>query len=51
LQAVVEDQARLRADLREVPPSPPLHRRYLDKLGGQEEEVREGGTVAPHGGR
>jgi hypothetical protein len=41
LQAVAEDQARLRADLREVPQSSPLHRRYLDKLGRQEDEVEK----------
>jgi hypothetical protein len=35
LQAVAEDQARLRANLREVPQSSPLHRRYLDKPAGQ----------------
>jgi hypothetical protein len=41
LQAVTEDQTRLRADLREVPQSSPLHRRYLDKLGRQEDEVEK----------
>jgi hypothetical protein len=41
LQAVAEDQARLRANLREVPQSSPLHRRYLDKLGRQEDEVEK----------
>jgi hypothetical protein len=41
LQAVAEDQARLRADLREVPQSSPLHKRYLDKLGKQEDEVEK----------
>ena len=38
LQAVTEDQGRLRANLREVPQSSPLHRRYLDQdvlAGGQ----------------
>jgi hypothetical protein len=39
LQAITEDQTRLRADLREVPQSSPLHKRYLDKLGKQEDEV------------
>ena len=41
LQAVAEDQTRLRADLREVPQSSPLHKRYLDKLGKQEDEVEK----------
>jgi hypothetical protein len=40
LQAVTEDQSRLRANLREVP-QPPLHRRYLDKLGRQEGEIEK----------
>jgi hypothetical protein len=38
LQAVAEDQTRLRADLRGVPQTSPLHRRYLDQdvlAGGQ----------------
>ena len=41
LQAVAEDQGRLRANLREVPQSSPLHKRYLDKLGQQEDEVEK----------
>jgi hypothetical protein len=41
LQAVAEDQGRLRANLREVPQSSPLHQRYLDKLGKQEDEVEK----------
>ena len=41
LQAVAEDQARLRANLREVPQSSPLHKRYLEKLGKQEDEVEK----------
>ena len=41
LQAVTEDQGRLRANLREVPQSSPLHRRYLDKLGRQEAEAEK----------
>jgi septal ring factor EnvC (AmiA/AmiB activator) len=41
LQAVTEDQARLRANLREVPQSSPLHQRYLDKLNQQEDEVEK----------
>ena len=41
LQAITEDQTRLRADLREVPQSSPLHQRYLDKLGKQEDEVEK----------
>jgi hypothetical protein len=41
LQAITEDQGRLRANLREVPQSSPLHRRYLEKLGKQEDEVEK----------
>ena len=41
LQAVTEDQTRLRANLREVPQSSPLHKRYLEKLGKQEDEVEK----------
>jgi hypothetical protein len=41
LQAVAEGQGRLRANLREVPQSSPLHKRYLEKLGKQEDEVEK----------
>jgi hypothetical protein len=41
LQAVTEDQARLRAYLREVPPSSPLYERYLEKLNKQEDEAEK----------
>jgi hypothetical protein len=41
LQAITEDQTRLRANLREVPQTSPLPRRYLDKLGKQEDEVEK----------
>jgi septal ring factor EnvC (AmiA/AmiB activator) len=41
LQAVAEDQSRLRANLRELPQSSPLHKRYLDKLSKQEDEVEK----------
>ena len=41
LQAITEDQTRLRANLREVPQSSPLHKRYLDKLEKQETEVEK----------
>jgi hypothetical protein len=41
LQAITEDQDRLRADLHEVPQPSPLHRRYLGKLGQQEDEVEK----------
>jgi hypothetical protein len=41
LQAITEDQTRLRANLREVPKSSPLHKRYLDKLNKQEDEVEK----------
>jgi hypothetical protein len=40
LQAVAGDQGRLRANLREVPQSSPLHRRYLEKLN-MEKEVQK----------
>jgi hypothetical protein len=39
LQAVAEGQRRPRASPREVPQTSPLHQRYLDKLGKQEDEV------------
>jgi hypothetical protein len=41
LQAVTEDQGRLRANLRAVPQSSPLHQRYFDKLNQQEDEVEK----------
>jgi hypothetical protein len=41
LQAITEDQTRLRANLREVSQSSPLHKRYLDKLNQQEDEVEK----------
>jgi hypothetical protein len=41
LQTITEDQTRLRANLREVPQFSPLHRRYLEKLGRQEDEVEK----------
>ena len=41
LQAVAEDQTRPRANPREVPQPSPLHQRYLDKLGKQEDEVEK----------
>jgi hypothetical protein len=41
LQAITEDQTRLRANLREVPQSSPLHKRYLDKMSKQEDEVEK----------
>jgi hypothetical protein len=41
LQAVTEDQTRLRANLREVPQTSPPHRRYLEKLNRQEGEAEK----------
>jgi hypothetical protein len=41
LQAVAGYQGRLRANLRKVPQTSPLHRRYLDKLNQQEGEVEK----------
>ena len=48
LQAVTEDQARLRANLREVPQPSPLHWGYQDKLNHQEDDFqgRGGGGAA-----
>jgi hypothetical protein len=40
-QAVAEGQARLRANLREVPQPSPLHQRYLDKFNKQGDEVEK----------
>jgi hypothetical protein len=40
-QEVAEDQGRLRANLREVPQTSPLHKRYLDKLNQQGDEVEK----------
>ena len=53
LQAVTEDQTRLRANLREVPQPSPLHRGYPDKLNQQEDdfEGRGGDEAACWGGR
>jgi hypothetical protein len=53
LQAVAEGQARLRANLREVPQPSPLHRGYPDKLNQQEDdfEGRGGDEAACWGGR
>src|SRR5262249_35038890 len=39
LKVLSDDQARLRANLREVPEKTPLHQTYLDKLGAQEKEI------------
>jgi hypothetical protein len=41
LQAVAGDQGRLRANLSGVPQTSPLHRRYLEKLGKQEDEAEK----------
>jgi hypothetical protein len=41
LQAVAGDQGRLRANLREVPQTSPLHKRYLENLGKQEGDVEK----------
>jgi hypothetical protein len=39
--AEARDPDELRANLREVPQSSPSHRRYLEKLGKQEDEVEK----------
>jgi hypothetical protein len=41
VQELTQDQGRLRANLREVPQSSPLHKRYLDKMEKQETEVEK----------
>jgi hypothetical protein len=41
LQTITEDQGRLRANLREVPRTSPLHKRYLEKPNKQEDEVEK----------
>ena len=41
LNAIVQEQARLRANLQTVPQNSDLHKRYLDKLGDQETEIEK----------
>jgi hypothetical protein len=41
LRVVVEDQGRLRANLKETPSDSELHRRYLKKLGEQETQIEK----------
>lgn len=38
-QEIVEEQARLRANLQAVPPGSDLAKRYLERLGGSEDEI------------
>jgi septal ring factor EnvC (AmiA/AmiB activator) len=41
LKALMEDQARLRANIRELPQSSAAYKRYLDKFDAQEPEVEK----------
>ena len=41
LKVVVDDQARLRANLREVPPTSEAYKRYLKKFDEQEPQIEE----------
>jgi DNA repair ATPase RecN len=41
LKALIEDQARLRANIRELPQSSAAYKRYLDKFDAQEPEVEK----------
>jgi hypothetical protein len=41
LKVITEDQARLRANLKETPPTAKAHQRYLDKLDRQETQIEE----------
>jgi hypothetical protein len=41
LKVVTDDQARLRANLKETPPTAEVYKRYLEKLGKQETEIEK----------
>src|SRR5260370_41705095 len=41
LRAITEDQTRLRANLKEMPPTAAAHKRYLDKFDAQETEIEK----------
>jgi hypothetical protein len=41
LQAITEDQVRLRANLKEVPPTAVAYKRYLDKFDQQETQIEK----------
>ena len=41
LTTITQDQARLRANLRETPSDSDLHKRYLTRLGEQETEIEK----------
>jgi hypothetical protein len=41
LNTIVEDQKRLRANLKETPSSDPVHKRYLEKLDKQETQIEK----------
>jgi septal ring factor EnvC (AmiA/AmiB activator) len=39
LKVITDDQTRLRANLKETPPTAPVYKRYLEKLEKQETEI------------
>src|SRR5262249_25322607 len=41
LKALTDDQARVRADLKETPATAPVYKRYLEKLEKQEGEIEK----------
>jgi hypothetical protein len=41
LNAIVEDQKRIRANLKDTPSSDPVHKRYLEKLNKQETQIEK----------
>jgi len=41
LKVIVDDQARLRANLREVPPTSEAYKRYLKKFDEQEPQIED----------
>jgi hypothetical protein len=41
LQEIVADQTRLRANLREMPPSAAAYKRYLEKFDSQETQIEK----------
>ena len=41
LKVITDDQARLRANLREMPPTAAAYKRYLDKFDAQEVDIEK----------
>ena len=41
LKEITDDQARLRANIKEVPSTSPVYKKYLDKFEKQEGEIEE----------